>query len=49
MARVLGIIGCGKMAYAILKGILSRSSVDFAGIYVNDIDPERASLFSREF
>jgi len=49
MARVLGIIGCGKMAYAILKGILGRSSVDFAGIYVNDIDPERASLFSREF
>jgi len=49
MARVLGIIGCGKMAYAILKGIIGRASMDFSAIYVNDIDLERTNLFVREF
>ncbi len=46
---VLGLVGCGKMAYALMKGISSASSLDFDRIYVNDIDATRSSLFVEEF
>jgi pyrroline-5-carboxylate reductase len=42
----LAVIGCGKMAYAILKG-LNRQA--FAAIYCNDINPARSALFEAEF
>lgn len=47
--QTLGIIGCGKMAYALLQGIKRGSVQTFTTIYVNDIDPERMELFSQEF
>ncbi|MDD3268989.1 MAG: pyrroline-5-carboxylate reductase [Syntrophomonadaceae bacterium] len=49
MMRVPGVIGCGKMAYALLKGI-SKNDVKFMdGILVNDVDVARRSLFQQEF
>ena len=47
MPDVLGVIGCGRMAHAILKGLLP--TMKFSDIYINDIDPERINLFEREF
>lgn len=49
MDKVLGVIGCGKMAYALLKGVVNDSSSNFGTIYCNDINDERTSLFTREF
>jgi pyrroline-5-carboxylate reductase len=49
VAKVLGVIGCGKMAYAILKGLTDSLSANFSGIYINDINSERVSLFEKEF
>lgn len=45
----LGIIGCGQMAYALLKGIMNNQELSFDSILVNDISEERVSLFAREF
>lgn len=45
----LGIIGCGKMAYALLQGIKREPGRRFANIYCNDIDPLRMELFVQEF
>ncbi len=47
MAERLGIIGCGKMAYALLKGISQDS--DYTTIYACDTDSERTELFAEEF
>lgn len=47
MAASLGIIGCGKMAYALLKGI-SQNSV-YTSIYACDTSSERMDLFARDF
>jgi pyrroline-5-carboxylate reductase len=44
----LGIIGCGKMANAIVKG-LSADKAGFKDILVNDIDQEKVLFFSREY
>lgn len=49
MLPVLGLIGCGKMAYSLMKGISANSYSDFDSIYVNDIDPTRSKLFVEEF
>lgn len=49
MKKTLGFIGCGKMAYAMLKGISSQSNLVFADIYCHDINPERMELFASEF
>ncbi|MDD3363851.1 MAG: pyrroline-5-carboxylate reductase [Syntrophomonas sp.] len=48
MAEKLGIIGCGKMAYALLKGI-SQGPTTYAAIYACDTSSERTELFAREF
>ncbi|MGR6835643.1 pyrroline-5-carboxylate reductase [Syntrophomonas erecta] len=45
----LGIIGCGKMAYALAGGITTRLSDQFNLIYVNDIDPVREQLFQQDY
>jgi len=42
----LAVIGCGKMAYAIFRG-LDRQA--FASVYCNDINPARSALFEAEF
>ncbi len=44
----LGIIGCGKMGYALLKGI-TRAGGDYDSIYACDTDQERIALFGNEF
>ncbi len=49
MAPVLGIIGCGKMAYALLQGIENEQSQLFTTVYCTDIDQGRMELFSNEF
>lgn len=49
MAQTLGVIGCGKMAFALVKGIYEQGNNTFEQIAVNDIDDERQSLFVQTF
>ncbi len=49
MSMSLGIVGCGKMAYAILKGLKTRSDLMFSEVYCCDIDSDRLDLFAKEF
>lgn len=49
MKKALGFIGCGKMAYALLKGITNMPEAQYASIYVSDIDIKRTELFASEF
>lgn len=49
MTWTLGIIGCGKMAYALLKGICRDAANDLGVIYISDPDPDRIDLFVNEF
>lgn len=46
MSSKMALIGCGKMAYALLKGI-DKSA--FEAIYCHDISPARTELFEAEF
>lgn len=46
MSLSLGVIGCGKMAYALVKGL---SAIGFKSLHVNDSDPGRGELFATEF
>lgn len=48
MSVALGIIGCGKMGYALLKGITQDSREDNI-IYACDTASERTQLFVQEF
>lgn len=48
MAKKLGVIGCGKMAYALLKGIC-QDPTTYDAIYACDISSERTELFAHEF
>lgn len=48
MSANIGIIGCGKMGYALIKGICSGEwEVD--SLYACDLDPVRTELFAQEF
>lgn len=49
MKPVLGIIGCGRMAYALVKGIYEDAGNNYAEIWASDPDPNRTGLFAREF
>lgn len=49
MSFNLGIIGCGKMAYALLKGINASSKYRPDLICVCDPDPTRVDLFCNDF
>lgn len=49
MSFNLGIIGCGKMAYALLKGIYSSSEYRPALSFVCDPDQARVDLFCNDF
>lgn len=44
----LGVIGCGRMAYALLAG-LTRSGHQFARLAGSDVDAARAELCARDF
>lgn len=46
MPLTLGVIGCGKMAYALVKGL---SGAGFDSLLVNDSDSSRSELFVSEF
>ena len=48
MGKVLGVIGCGKMAYALLKG-MNIAGFDFERIFVCDIVKDQEEAFVREF
>jgi len=48
MSAKLGIIGCGKMGYALLKGI-TQNSGEYDIIYACDTASERIQLFVQEF
>lgn len=45
----LGVIGCGKMANAILKGTVNNKFLNPENIFVYDINNESSSQFAREF
>ncbi len=49
MSLSLGIIGCGKMAYAMLKGLINTNDFNLGALYVNDVDAGRTDLFCAEF
>ncbi|MEN6325056.1 MAG: pyrroline-5-carboxylate reductase [Syntrophomonas sp.] len=49
MSRVPGIVGCGKMAYALLKGISKDDKKFLDDILINDVNAVRTSLFEQEF
>ncbi|CFX57426.1 Pyrroline-5-carboxylate reductase [Syntrophomonas zehnderi OL-4] len=49
MSFNLGVIGCGKMAYALLKGIHGSSEYRPDFIYVCDPDQDRVDLFSNDY
>lgn len=45
----LGVIGCGRMAYALVKGISTKKNSCFQAIYACDSNSERSDLFKDEF
>lgn len=49
MEKALGIIGCGKMAYALVKGIHGSPALSVGPLLVNDVNPSRTALFAAEF
>lgn len=49
MPLKLGIIGCGQIARAIMAGQRPDGFIDSNRILINDTNPERVDLFTREF
>lgn len=49
MPFTMGFIGCGRMAYALVRGIKKGYSANAPFILCNDIDKVRADQFIREF
>lgn len=49
MAKNLGIIGCGRMAFALLKGLQESEHNFIKDIYISDISIDRINLFKVEF
>lgn len=49
MSLRLGVIGCGKMAYAILRGLVNNDSIKIGELLINDIDEKSVNLFMQEF
>ncbi len=45
--KILGVIGCGNMAYALVKG-LKEAGFGFESMVGFDINPDRLELFQRE-
>ncbi|MEQ8200830.1 MAG: pyrroline-5-carboxylate reductase [Syntrophomonadaceae bacterium] len=48
MSINLGIIGCGKMGHALMKGISGNPS-SYGDVYAYDVDEARMRLFTEEF
>ncbi|MDR1159739.1 MAG: NAD(P)-binding domain-containing protein, partial [Syntrophomonadaceae bacterium] len=49
MPKTFGVIGCGKMAYALIKGIQNMEQPLFGELFGNDVLPERIELFKKDF
>lgn len=49
MTWTLGIIGCGKMSYALVKGICRNAGQDMEKILIYDLDETRLRLFENDF
>lgn len=49
MSFTLGIIGCGKMAHAILSGLQIKREIDYSSLLFNDIEEQYADKFAQEF
>ncbi|HEX3010838.1 MAG TPA: pyrroline-5-carboxylate reductase [Syntrophomonadaceae bacterium] len=49
MNPALGVIGCGNMGYALIKGIVNGHEPKYSNIYISDINTVRTDLFSHEF
>lgn len=49
MSQTLGVIGCGKMAYALMQGIYQQPANPFDHILACDIDSKRQELFTEDF
>jgi pyrroline-5-carboxylate reductase len=49
MTWTLGIIGCGNMSYALLRGISRSTELAPEKIYINDPNETRLQLFETEF
>jgi pyrroline-5-carboxylate reductase len=45
----LGVIGCGNMGYALMKGIVNGHQPKYANIYISDVNAVRTDLFVHEF
>ena len=46
---ILGVIGCGQMAYAVIKGLKGYPEELVSALYVCDVNSERTALFVQEF
>lgn len=49
MAPSLGVIGCGNMGYALIKGIANGHESKYSNIYISDINTARTDLLIHEF
>jgi len=49
MTWTLGVIGCGNMSYALLRGISRSTELTPQKIYINDLNESRLHLFENEF
>ena len=49
MTHRIGLVGCGQMGYALMKGISSRKDDLVQEWYVHDVNSEREKLMEQEF
>lgn len=49
MAYTLGVIGCGKMAYAILSGLRKNTAITINQLLLNDVNEDYADQYARDF
>ncbi len=47
--KTIGFIGCGKIAGALIKGLVSSGAVPASRILANDLDKERLALMAEDF
>lgn len=49
MAYTLGVIGCGKMAYAIISGLKKNTALTINQLLFNDVNEDNVQQFALEF
>ena len=45
----IGLVGCGQMGYALVKGIAAKKGDLVEAWYVHDVNPDREKLMEQEF